>query len=226
MSAIKRQSSHEGVQAFLGTPQDVGASIASARDAEVIGFAIPRTAPNAAAIQETLKRLLPFVDELVNARQAADWKRLVEALTPNGFAQPEYAVHLMKMQASVQKTLLESGDFITAVELAELAGLSTRNPGAQPNKWKASRRIFAIHRNNVDYFPIYALDASQGFRPYEVMGKILALFDDRKDAWKIAAWFASANGFLGSRRPQDLLATAPDQVLAAAKDEVEDVVHA
>ena len=37
--------------------------------------------------------------------------------------------------------------------------------------------------------------------------------------------FQSVNGFLGGKRPQDLLATDPDRVIAAARDEVLGVLH-
>ena len=41
----------------------------------------------------------------------------------------------------------------------------------------------------------------------------------------MAYWFRSDNSFLGGKRPQDLLASAPDQVIAAALDEIHGIVH-
>jgi hypothetical protein len=40
-----------------------------------------------------------------------------------------------------------------------------------------------------------------------------------------AFWFAGLSSYLDDRRPQDLLASDPDLVIAAAKDEVEGVQH-
>jgi hypothetical protein len=34
--------------------------------------------------------------------------------------------------------------------------------------------------------------------------------------WRIAAWFESSNAWLDNRRPREVLATAPDAVIAAA----------
>jgi hypothetical protein len=46
-----------------------------------------------------------------------------------------------------------------------------------------------------------------------------------KDEWGIAYWFQSSNSFLGGKRPQDLLSSAPQRMLAAAEDEVQEVAH-
>ena len=47
----------------------------------------------------------------------------------------------------------------------------------------------------------------------------------RKYGWGLAYWFASANSLLGGKRPQDVLATSPDRVLAAAADEMAGIAH-
>jgi len=41
----------------------------------------------------------------------------------------------------------------------------------------------------------------------------------------MAYWFMSSNSFLGGKRPQDLLMSAPEKVIAAAQDEVQAVAH-
>lgn len=69
------------------------------------------------------------------------------------------------MLVCARNAVLESGDWLTAAEVAQLAGLSTRNTSAQPNKWKKQGRIFAIHHGGIDYFPGYGLDCDAGFRP-------------------------------------------------------------
>ena len=102
---------------------------------------------------------------------------------------------------------------------------SASNPSAQPNKWKKEGLIFAIRHLNVDYFPSYALDPATGYRPRKTMADVLKVFDRRKDDWKLAFWFASDNSFLGGKRPQDLLARSPKRVIAAAEDEVAEIIH-
>ena len=116
-------------------------------------------------------------------------------------------------------------DWLTAAQVAELAGFSTSNLSAQPNKWKKEGQIFAIRHQGLDYFPAYGLDAEAGYRPLKPLAPVLALFGDAKDGWGLAYWFASANSFLGGKRPQDVLLKSPDRVLAAAADEMAEVAH-
>lgn len=129
------------------------------------------------------------------------------------------------MLARSRKAVLEGADWLTAAQVAKLAGLSATNPSTQPNKWKRQRRIFAVHHNGVDYFPGYGLDPQAGWRPRKTMKSVLEVFGDDKDGWGLAYWFGSANSFLGGRRPQDMVATKPEQVIAAARDELQDAVH-
>jgi hypothetical protein len=129
------------------------------------------------------------------------------------------------MLVRARTAILESGDWLTAAQVARLAGLSTRNPSAQPNKWKKQGQIFAIHHLGVYYFPGYGLDRDTGFRPLNFLGSVIEIFDGKKDGWGLAYWFRSDNSFLGGKRPQDLLTTDPERVIAAAKDEAQGVTH-
>lgn len=123
------------------------------------------------------------------------------------------------MTAEARKAVLEDGDWLTAVQIAEMAGFSASNPSAQPNKWKEDGQIFAVRHRGVDYFPSYALDPSTGYRPAEGLARVLGVFRGRKDDGGLAYWFTSVNSFLGGKRPQDLLIDQPDRVFAAADDE-------
>jgi hypothetical protein len=97
---------------------------------------------------------------------------------------------------------------------------------SQPNKWKKQGLIFAINHGGVDYFPGYGLDRDAGFRPVKALAKIIETFGGHKGGWGMAYWFASVNGFLDGLRPQDVLAHDPERVLAAAKDEIEEIDYA
>ncbi|NEV00324.1 hypothetical protein FNJ47_32065 [Bradyrhizobium sp. UFLA 03-164] len=129
------------------------------------------------------------------------------------------------MTAEARKAVLESGDWLTAAEIARLTGLSVHHPSAQPNKWRKEGQIFAIRHLNIDHFPRYALDPAVGYYPFKSMVQVLRTFQGKKDDWNLAYWFASVNSFLGGKRPQDVLATQPERVLKAAEDEVAGVLH-
>ena len=149
---------------------------------------------------------------------------LVGSMLPKAPASP----HLMKeaaMLLQARKAVLESGNWLTAADVSQLAGLSTTNPSAQPNKWKKSGQIFAIHHNGIDYFPDYGLDRNTQFRPLKALSEVLKIFADHKDGWGIAFWFLSVNSFLGGQRPQDMLAKHSERVIEAARDVIEGVGH-
>lgn len=130
-----------------------------------------------------------------------------------------------RMTTEARKAILESGDWLTTAEIAKLTGLSARHPSAHPNKWRKEGLIFAIRHLNIDYFPRYALDPAAGHYPFKSMAPVLRIFQGKKDDWNLAYWFASVNSFLGGKRPQDVLATQPERVLAAAEDEVTGILH-
>lgn len=130
-----------------------------------------------------------------------------------------------RMTAEARKAVLESGNWLTAAQIAEMTGSSAGNPSAEPNEWMKDGQIFTVHHCSVDYFPGYALDPSAGYRPAKGLAKVIGVFRGRKDGWALAYWFASVNSFLGGKRPQDLLIDQPDRVFAAANDEVAGMQH-
>lgn len=151
-------------------------------------------------------------------------KRLAEVLVPRTPLSPRLLKEAA-MLVQARKAVLESGDWLTAAEVAQLAGQSTRNPSAQPNTWKKQGQIFAITHNRVDYFPGYGLDREAGLRPLKAMAKVIEIFAGHKDGWGMAYWFRSDNSLLGGKRPQGLLAIDPDRVIEAALDEVQGIAH-
>ena len=70
--------------------------------------------------------------------------------------------------------------------MAELAGIQPKNPSAQPHKWKKDGAIFAIHHKGTDYYPLYALNADDNFRPNKALAEVIKIFGDRKTGWGLA----------------------------------------
>ena len=62
--------------------------------------------------------------------------------------------------------------------------LYMKNPSAQPNNWKKDGAIFAIQHKGNDYFPIYALDAEENYRPYKAFAEVLLIFGETKTGWE------------------------------------------
>lgn len=217
---------HPGVSSLIGTPKEVQARLGQSQADRVLVLSFEQIKPTVfEALAENVANVAASMFEVLLQHQDREsLERLAEVLLPRTPPSPR----LLKdaaMLVQARKAVLESGDWLTAAEVAQLAGLSTRNPSAQPNKWKKQGQIFAIRHVGIDYFPGYALDSDAGFRPVKALAMVIKVFAGYKDGWGMAYWFRSDNSFLGGVRPQDLLKAVPDQVIEAARDEVQEVVH-
>ena len=209
-----------GFYAVAGTPQEVREQLGKSDAQQVLAVSFRQLDPQAfQSLAENMGHVASSLLEALSQRQ-----RLAEALVPPAPASPRL-LREAAMLVAARKAVLASGDWLSATELASLAGFSPRNPSAQPNKWKRQGQIFAIHHKGIDYFPGFGLDPDRGFRPLKALADVIGILAGHKDGWGMAYWFQSVNGFLGGKRPQDLLATDPDRVIAAARDEVQGVLH-
>ncbi|OGA58570.1 MAG: hypothetical protein A2710_24010 [Burkholderiales bacterium RIFCSPHIGHO2_01_FULL_64_960] len=217
---------HSGVSTLIGTPKEVQARLGRSHADRVLVLTFNQIKPTAFdALAENFTNVAASMFEVLLQRQDREsLERLAEVLVPRTPPSPRLLKEAA-MLVQTRKAVLESGDWLTAAEVAQLAGLSPRNPSAQPNKWKKQGLIFAIPHNGVDYFPGYGLDREAGFRPLKALSKVIEAFAGHKDGWGMAYWFRSDNSFLGGKRPQDLLAIAPERVIEAALDEVQEVAH-
>ena len=175
-------------------------------------------------LEQLVRRITEFFPQLLRQHQNDAVEKIINALLPE-VAIPDAVLAQARMTVDAKSTILNSGDLVPAGEIAKLAGYSANNPSAQPNRWKREGAIFAIHYKGTDYFPLYALDPDENYRPYKALAEVLRIFGETKDSWGLAFWFSGLNSFLDDERPQDLLATHPEQVIAAAKDDVEGVQH-
>jgi hypothetical protein len=208
---------------LVGTGNEVGRLLhqGSAPRALAITFADDA---QSAILEGVFRKVTAFLPQMVRLRQRETVEQIVGALLPD-IAIPDMALAQARMMVDAKSTILESGDFLPAAEIAALAGYSAKNPSAQPNKWKKDGAIFAIQHKGNDYFPMYALDVEENYRPCRALAEVLRIFGETKTGWGIAFWFAGLNSFLDDRRPQDLLESEPDLVIAAARDEVAGIRH-
>jgi hypothetical protein len=181
----------------------------------------PKTAE---ATVSVLKQVAEMVPALLEKRRVQKWDALVEALTPDMALSPTRVIEA-EMKSAAMTQILASQDFVTAADIARLGKFSAKNPSSQPNRWKRMSQIFAIHHRGADYYPLYALDPADGYRPRPIVADVLRLFAGSKDTWQTAFWFGSINGYLNGRRPQDVLTGPPEPLLRAARAEEEGLQH-
>lgn len=130
-----------------------------------------------------------------------------------------------QMLTKAKQGVMEGTRWLSELEIVALTYLHDDGTVDHPSGWLREGKIFPIHHDGGDYFPSYALDELDGYRPIKAMSDVLRAFGPTKDSLGVACWFASVNGYLGGKRPQDLLATHPDQVVAAAYDELQGIPH-
>ncbi len=177
-----------------------------------------------AAAEEVYRRIGEVLPQLMRSRRQEKLNKVVEGLLPE-MAISRAALLQASMQAEAKGHILGSGDYVRASEIARLAGYSENNPSAQPSKWKRDGAIFSIEHNGADYFPLYGLNPEKSYKPYPGLSEVLEVFHGNRSVWSIAFWFAGLNSFLDDQRPQDLLASKPEMVVAAARDEMEGLQH-
>lgn len=209
---------------MTGSKQEIGRQLTHRPEAQWVAIELDAgLSPQAAVIADTVSQIAQLIQHNFARHQRETLETLVEALVPKAPPTP-HQLKEVAMLARARTQVLQQDHWLTAAQIAELAGFSASNPSAQPNKWKREGQIFAIRHHGIDYFPSYGLDPAS-FRPLKAMARLLKIFAGAKDAWGLAYWFESLNGFLGGKRPLELLAKAPDQVMAAAVDELDAIEH-
>lgn len=130
-----------------------------------------------------------------------------------------------KMLTRAKSRTLNSGDWLTARDIAELAQFSSVNASSQPNKWKHAGKIFAIRHSGKDYFPAYGLDPQKSHRPQVNLAPVISVLAQITDGWGMAFWFGSSNSYLRGRKPKEVLMANPEEVLKAAQNEIYGALH-
>jgi hypothetical protein len=166
----------------------------------------------------SLARLLVRAAEERKMRTEA----LIEAMLPGAEVPSTVAVLQARRNAVARETLIREFGALTSLEVAELAGSHAKNKAALAHRWKEEGRIFAVQYRGATCFPAFQFDASG--RPHPVIADIIETLGHR-GAWQLALWFIAETGWLGGRRPVDLLEREPAVVLEAARNEAAPLLY-
>jgi hypothetical protein len=190
------------------------------KNAHVLAIELP---PEQRHLERSLKKaidLLATVIDTQTAKRRDERVRRLGELLIEDVELPKTAVIEAKMRASVIRHLITKGKWLTAADIAKRGGYSSSNSAEPANRWKREGKIFAISFKGQDLFAAYQFD--QGMKPRRIVAEVLKIFRDKNDPWKIAAWFAGANGWLSGERPEDCL-DEPERVIEAARQEVAEI---
>jgi hypothetical protein len=160
-----------------------------------------------------------------------DWKRqngayrdVLDALAPKDRGPLSAAAVLQaRRNAKARSDLLEEFPALTSAEVADAANSRATNRASLANRWRDERKVFAIRVGDQQLYPAFQFDDDG--RPLEAVTAALQhLSRGRLNDWQTALWFTTPTGWLGGRRPVDLLSEEPEAVLEAAAREVGELV--
>jgi hypothetical protein len=148
---------------------------------------------------------------------------LIDLLTPTFEVPRPEAVLQARRNSEARRLFLEEFGALTSGEVAELAGSRAANRSALANRWRKEGRILGVTLHDTVYYPGFQFD--EHGRPLPLISEILWALDATDlSEWEVALWFTKRSGWLGDRRPVDLLLEDPDTVLEAARRERHDLV--
>jgi hypothetical protein len=183
---------------------------------------IERVAEEAELEPEQVEQVLEAWRTLSGEHRFAD---LIERLMPGRLEVPTPAVVLQaRRNAEARTALLGEFGALRSAEVAEMAGSRAANRAALANRWRAENRVVAVPVGDELFYPGFQF-TPEG-RPHPTVAAALRTLRSLPELsdWQAALWFAGASGWLGGRRPVDLLDEDPGAVEAAARREVEELV--
>jgi len=128
------------------------------------------------------------------------------------------AVLQARRNVVAREALIREFGALTSLEVAE----QDQNKAALAHQWKEEGRIFAVHYLGATCFPAFQFDAAG--HPLPVIAGIIEALGHR-GSWQLALWFIAETGWLGGRRPVDLLECEPETVLEAARNEAAPLLY-
>jgi hypothetical protein len=147
---------------------------------------------------------------------------LIEAMLPRVEIPSPVAVLQARRNAEAREAMIQEFGVLSSTGVAELAGSQAKNRAALANRWKQEGRLFSVQHHGATVFPGFQLDAAG--RPLPVIAEVIARLGSRGSEWELALWFVSETGWLGGRRPVDLLERDPQAVAEAASREAAELV--
>lgn len=164
-----------------------------------------------------LDRLLADKTTEVRERQLAE---LVDFMAERLLAPNAVELAMAQRLASRHARVLNEFGYYSAEQLAEANRSQAASRSALVDNWRKRRQVFAVpHPDKTargrDVYPAFQF---ADHKPIKAVQQVLEAFGERKAPWQLALWFTSANGWLpDNARPVDLLASAPQAVVAAAQ---------
>ncbi len=167
---------------------------------------------------ERLFRLLPgLLDKSRNDALDEYISELVEVLVRKE-EMAEFDRDIAADNALLRANYLTHTATLTAEDIHVASGLRTKNRSEPASRWTREGKIFAIKHQNINRYPAFQFKDA---RPRPVVAEILKSLPQDYSSWERAFWFASSNGWLDNRAPQDCIDDEKALLMAAEKAQLE-----
>ncbi|GEM_PF-1070238 len=170
------------------------------------------TAEQATIMRKTVKAVGQITQQRRAALSAGNIEKLVD-LYLEGEKRAEIDEEIELDNARLRAKYLSETKSYTAAKIRSLSlKAKPKNKSEPASRWKREKKIFAIRHRGSDFFPCFQFaDGS----PLPVIKTVLTQLPDDMTPWQIAFWFASGNGWLDGKAPQEALSDVKS-VLGAA----------
>ncbi|MDN5753223.1 MAG: hypothetical protein L0H15_08065 [Nitrosospira sp.] len=165
------------------------------------------------SVRDFVMEVVPLFRQSIHDGRIEELKRAAKVYRPSVEIR-SVDTQLMEMQKNAAEAILQGSEWLSAIQVGELAQRSASNPAALANRWKKEGKLFSISWRGKDWYPRYAFD--DVIQPRRVIAEVIEVFGTEMDPWRIAAWFESSNAWLGGSKPRDLM-NEPERVVAAAR---------
>jgi poly(hydroxyalkanoate) granule-associated protein len=96
------------------------------------------------------------------------------------------------------------------------------NGKAEHELWEREGRIFTVDHEGTKHVPLFQFD--KGGQPRPAVAGVIRALGGKTSNWGLALWLTANSGWLGGRRPVDLLNSEPERVVQAAESEASELV--
>ncbi len=180
-----------------------------------------------AELEEPLHRCFRATEALVTTAALADLdeygvesatslsRRLIDALLVGVDPPSPHALMQARANAQARADLIREFGAFSSADVAEMAGSRAKNRAALANRWESEGRVISVDYSAEKRYPSFQFGTDG--KPLGVVEEVARVLGQSLQGWELAMWFVTANGWLGGRRPVDMLTLGPEEVVEAAE---------
>lgn len=142
-------------------------------------------------------------------------RALIEQMVPDLELPSDAAALLARRNAKRRAELLQEFGALSGEQVAAERSRAA-NRHALAARWRKEGKLFGVPYRGQTLYPAFQFADDGALRP-AIAEVLAALPRERMSNWELALWWTAANGWLGGRRPVELLDDDPQALVAAAR---------